>query len=118
MRAVRGRSRLMVTGALFDNLGRAIAEASPEQLLTLVGQLGAASATASARLVAPPSTVARADVPEGNISAAEAARRLGVSTSYLYKNAKTLPFTIRIGRRLVCSAPGLDRWNRAQTCRV
>ncbi|HXK10819.1 MAG TPA: hypothetical protein VMT70_14305 [Vicinamibacteria bacterium] len=45
----------------------------------------------------------------------EAARRLGVSAAYLYKNAKTLPFTVRIGRRLLCSTAKLTRWSRTRS---
>jgi excisionase family DNA binding protein len=48
--------------------------------------------------------------PDVNISVEDAARRLGVSTSYVYKNAKTLPFVVKIGRRIVCSAAALERW--------
>jgi excisionase family DNA binding protein len=53
-------------------------------------------------------------VPDANISVAEAAGRLGVSKSYLYKNAKALPFVVKIGRRRVCSSSRLERWNRSR----
>jgi excisionase family DNA binding protein len=44
----------------------------------------------------------------------EAARRLGTSQDYLYRNAKKLPFTVRIGSRLRFSARGIDRFIRAR----
>jgi predicted DNA-binding transcriptional regulator AlpA len=41
----------------------------------------------------------------------EAARRLGMSPTWVYKNAARLPFTHRIGRRTVrFSAAGIDRY--------
>jgi len=48
-----------------------------------------------------------AEEPERNLSAKEAAGRLGVSTAYLYKNARRFPFALRIGRRLLFSSRGL-----------
>ena len=50
-----------------------------------------------------------------NISADEAARRLGLSKDWLYRHADELPFTIKIGRRVLFSAPGLEKWTRART---
>ena len=38
--------------------------------------------------------------------------RLGVSPSYIYKNARTLPFTARIGRRVVALRGKWRRWSR------
>ena len=49
--------------------------------------------------------------PDKNISVEEAAGRLGVSKDWLYKNASKLPFAVRIGRRLLFSNRGLERWN-------
>src|SRR5258706_505556 len=49
-----------------------------------------------------------------NLNAAEAARRLGISRDWLYKNRGRLPFAVRLGRRVVFSARGLERWNRQQ----
>jgi hypothetical protein len=48
--------------------------------------------------------------PEGNISVEEAARRLGVSASYIRKNWKTLPFTLRIGTRLLVDTGRLEKY--------
>jgi predicted DNA-binding transcriptional regulator AlpA len=56
-----------------------------------------------------------AEEPEHNLSAKEAAARLGVSTAYLYKNAGRFPFALRTGRRLLFSSRGLERWNRTRT---
>jgi predicted DNA-binding transcriptional regulator AlpA len=41
----------------------------------------------------------------------DAAARLGVSRDWLYKHARTLPFTVRVGpRQLRFSVAGLERW--------
>jgi excisionase family DNA binding protein len=53
----------------------------------------------------------RPDRDDGNLSVKEAAKRLGVSRDWLYRNSKDLPFTVRIGRRILFSASGLERWN-------
>jgi predicted DNA-binding transcriptional regulator AlpA len=45
-----------------------------------------------------------------NLSAEDAARRLGVSADWLYKTK--LPFKVKIGRRVLFSATGLEKWNR------
>src|SRR5262245_31588563 len=50
--------------------------------------------------------------PDRNLSVEEAAQALGMSPAYLYRRAGSLPFTVRIGRRLLFSAAGLERWNR------
>ena len=55
-----------------------------------------------------------ADAPEKNLSASEAARRLGMSRDWLYRNAGRLPFSVRIGRRVLFDARGLERWNRSR----
>lgn len=44
----------------------------------------------------------------------EAAQRLGTSQDYLYRQAKKLPFTVRIGSRLRFSAHGIERFIRSR----
>lgn len=102
------------SGLLARQLLQAVAEASPSELPALVGALAQAQAVALGRLTTPRPEGHEVDVRDGNISVEEAARRLGVSPSYLYKNARSLPFVVRIGRRLVCSPSRLERWNRAR----
>jgi hypothetical protein len=90
-----------------------VASTDPAELPALVGRLREAELLAEMRLrdgfgennLKPAET-------EVNISAAEAARRLGMSTHWLYRNAGTLPFVARIGRRVVCSASGLERFQK------
>jgi len=98
-------------GSVID-LARLVDEARLEELPALVGALAQAQAVALARLTTPRLENHETSGQEGNLSAEEAARRLGVSPSYIYKNARSLPFTARIGRRVVCTARGVDRWVR------
>jgi hypothetical protein len=96
------------------DLARLVDEARVEELPALVGALAQAQAVALARLTTPRHENPETGCQEGNVSVEEAARRLGVSPSYLYKNAKSLPFVVRIGRRLVCSPTRLEKWTRSR----
>ena len=100
------------------DLARFICEATVEELPALIGALEAAKATAWARLTAPPLKVAeRETTQDRNLNAAEAARRLGMSRDWLYRNAPRLPFAVRIGRRVLFDSAGLERWNRNRSTR-
>lgn len=49
------------------------------------------------------------------LSVAEAAGVVGISTRYMYDLVKTEGFpTIRVGKRLLVSAKGLERWLEEQ----
>jgi hypothetical protein len=89
-----------------------IAATPQEDLPALITVLSAKAAAAAARILSAPRV---GDVdhkgPDGNVPVHDAARRLGVSPDWLYKNAHRLPFALRIGRRLLFSARGLERWN-------
>jgi predicted DNA-binding transcriptional regulator AlpA len=96
--------------AALGTVREAIRTATAEELAELIGGLESASAAAWARLVAPPASPA--ETSDENLDAVEAARRLGMSERWLYKNAGRLPFVVRIGRRVLFSAGGLEKWNR------
>ena len=93
-------------------LAVALAAADPPELLALAGEL---QGRAWARL-APTGNANGRDKPDVNLSAREAARRLGLSQDYLYRSK--LPFKVRIGRRVLFSARGLERWNGSRTGRT
>lgn len=96
---------------LFGALPRFAREVPADDLPTLLGRLAEAEAVVRLRLntVLPASSKGNGDADE-NLSATEAARRLGVSRDWLYKT--DLPFKVRIGRRVVFAAVALERWNR------
>jgi excisionase family DNA binding protein len=55
--------------------------------------------------------------PEGSaedrlLTVAEAARKLGMSKDWCYRQAKRLPFAVRIGRQLRFSERGVERYIR------
>lgn len=93
-------------------LERELGVAAPEELPVLIGKLAELQAKASARLTAEAANGRRPDTRDELLDAKEAARRLGLSADYLYRHAKRLPFSVRIGRRLRFSAIGLSRYIR------
>jgi excisionase family DNA binding protein len=48
------------------------------------------------------------------LTVAEAARRLGIARDTLYRKAKDLPFTVRIGGLLRFSSAGIEKFVRAR----
>jgi excisionase family DNA binding protein len=94
-------------------LAKLIDEAPPEELPALLAALAAIATGAAARFLAAAADDRTAEHgTDRNLGIAEAAQRLGVSKDFLYRRAKRLPFTRRIGRRLLFSANGLEAWNR------
>ncbi|PYQ05208.1 MAG: hypothetical protein DMF82_09025 [Acidobacteria bacterium] len=93
-----------------EDLERLIAQAPHEDLPRLAGDFEAARAATWGRILAPRPASAET-IPDQNLPVDEAAGRLGVSKDYLYRHADRLPFTVRIGRKLLFSARGLEKWN-------
>lgn len=77
------------------------------ELPHLLGELEEIRCTAMARLAAPSSVQSQADEL---LSAPEAARRLGISQDYLYRHHRDFPFTRRVGRRVLFSALGIEKY--------
>ena len=80
----------------------------PHELPRFLGELEEVRATALARLVSPASPQA----PDTLLNVDEAAKRLGMSRDYIYRNHNRYPFTRREGRSLKFSAQGIDRYLR------
>lgn len=93
--------------ALLADMDRLNADQLPALLLSLAACL----ARTSARLLKDQDTADSPADPDANLSVEQAAQRLGVSPDWLYRNHRQLPFTRRIGRRLLFSSRGLERWN-------
>lgn len=56
-----------------------------------------------------------ANLQKLTLSVAEAAKVVGISDRYMYDLVKTEGFpTIRVGKRLLVSAKGLERWLEEQ----
>ena len=78
-----------------------------EQLPEFLGKLETARAVAYSRLQAPaPSARSQDELIDVNA----AAGRLSVSRGFLFRNDKTLPFTRRVGRRLLFSSVGITEY--------
>lgn len=105
----------MIDLGIFAPLDEAIRRAAPEEHSGLMAALAARMAAVAARsLAATPSGIANQEPASRNLSAKEAAKRLGVSLPYLYKHADDFPFTVHIGNRVVFDSAGIEAWNRGQ----
>jgi len=97
-----------------EDLRAVVARTTPQDLPALCGDLAAAHAEALARMLSAHVAVSEERGSDENLQIEEAARRLGVSKNYLYRHGNRLPFAVRIGRRLLFSAAGLEKWNRTR----
>jgi excisionase family DNA binding protein len=83
-----------------------VEELSREAIPQLRGELAQLDTLLLARLLAP----GQPQTPEDQLlSVEETAVRLGCSQDYLYRHHKTLPFTRRVGRKLLFSAKGIEQ---------
>ncbi len=92
-----------------------IAEVDPAAVPVLLAQLAAAQAQLAARLLeSPPDDGSEARAGAGELlRVEEAAKRLNVSTTWLYRRAGRLPFVVRLDGHVRVSAAGLERYLRA-----
>ena len=99
-----------------------VEQALPAELPAMIGELEWAKAKAWARLAqpaVPPAPVEpRGDV--GMIGVDEASKRLGMSKSWLYRNAATLPFATKPnGHNWRFNTRGLEKYLRdRQACQA
>jgi len=82
-----------------------VEELSFADIPRFLGELEEIRVTALARLTAPSPASERDEL----IDVSTAAQRLSVSTDYLYRNHDHLPFTRRMGKRLLFSSLGIER---------
>jgi excisionase family DNA binding protein len=85
-----------------------IAELDREQLPELLGELEVIRATCQIKLSASVSATPHDEL----LTVDAAAERLGVSADYLYRHQDKLPFTRRMGRKLLFSSVGIDAYLR------
>ncbi len=78
----------------------------PEELPQLCADLELVRVTALSRIAAP----AVQAKPDELLDVPQAAARLNVSENYLYRHSRRLPFTRRVGRKLLFSSSGLDSY--------
>jgi hypothetical protein len=91
---------------------RAATELPADEIARFLGELEEIRVTAMARLIGPaPSHPQQHDEL---MATAKAAHRLGVSKDYLYRNHHNFSFTRRVGRRLLFSTLGIEKYIRQQ----
>lgn len=81
-----------------------------EKLPEFLGALERIRVLAFARLVAPTPALRTDEL----VDIEEASRRLNISKSYLYRHSGQFPFARHIGRKLVFSSLGIDRYITAR----
>ena len=93
-----------------------VATVPASRIPALLCQLSALQGAMAARLIA-----ADRDEPlsaeDTLLTVDQAAERLGVSTDWLFRRSRTLPFVVRLGRHLRFSNRGIDRYLRNRTGR-
>jgi hypothetical protein len=98
--------------AELQNVLKAVTELPPEELPRLLGELEEVRCTAMARLTMPAPVQGQSDEL---LDVAEVSRRLGLSRDYLYRHHSDFPFTRRVGRKLLFSALGIERYIKQQS---
>jgi hypothetical protein len=93
----------------------ALARTLPADALpSLLGELEEIRIVALARALAAPVS---ATAPDQLLEIPEAAARLSVSPSYLYRRSKRLPFIVREGRKVLCSSRLLADYIRRKSAK-
>jgi excisionase family DNA binding protein len=88
------------------------ADIAPEKIAPMMAQMAAIQLSLAARLVAEVTEHPQADA-DTLLTVEEAAARLKCSEDWLYRRAKRLPFTVRVGRNLRFSERGIEEAIRA-----
>ena len=83
------------------------AEIEPEDIGAVMAQMAAIQLSLATRLVAE-GTERVQDEGDNLLTVDEAAARLKCSSDWLYRRAKRLPFTVRVGRNLRFSERGIE----------
>ncbi len=94
------------------DLAEAVTEVSPHDVPVLLGHIEQLKAALWARLLgaAPPDGKNQSADGDTLVDVTEAAQRLSVSEDYLYRRHKRLPFTVRIGKRVLFSSKGIEKY--------
>jgi len=91
-----------------ENVLRLAKNLHSSELPEFLGELERVRITALARIISP-TIEAR---PDSLLTVDQTSKRMNVSADYLYRNARRLPFTRRVGRKLLFSSSGLDAYLR------
>ena len=83
------------------------ADIAPENIAPIMAQMAAIQLSLAARLVSV-TTEQSQEETDNLLTIEEAAERLKCSPDWLYKRARALPFTVRVGRSLRFSERGIE----------
>ena len=78
------------------------------------GELARLDTMLLGRLLQPSNGSGGPEAGDRLLSTQEAAAKLGTSTDYLYRHSSKLPFTVRLGRKVLFSEAGIERYIRAR----
>ena len=84
----------------------------PNLIPAVLSRLSALQTTLTTRLLEAQHSPEHSENSEALVDVDEASRRLATSKDWLYRHAKRLPFTVRVGRALRFSTHGIDRYIR------
>jgi excisionase family DNA binding protein len=105
--------RLSPANVVYDHaleaLETAITVAAPDALPAIAGELARLDRLVTLRIVGagqPP------DPPDSWLETAEAAKRMGFSSSWLYEHKGEFAFCRKVGGRYRFSEKGLEQWKR------
>ena len=101
--------------ALVEDPAR-VATVAPGRIPALLSQLSALQSAMAARLISADRDES-VSAEDTLLTVDQAAERLGVSTDWLFRRSRTLPFVVRLGRHLRFSNRGIDRYLRNRTGR-
>ena len=109
-------TRLLLTAAELVAHPERIVEVEPTDAPRFIALLTTTAAMLAARLLELPTEGTPA--PRGDagdlLRITEAAKRLNVSKTWLYRRVNRLPFVVRLEREVRVSASGLERYLRAK----
>ena len=87
-----------------------------EAIPAVLGELERLRACLWTRLTAPQREAQAGNPTDGDrlLTAKEAAAKLGTSADWVYRHSRNLPFTVRIGRKVLFSEAGIERYIRTR----
>lgn len=81
-----------------------------EQIPTAIGELEKCKAVLWARLTTPTTPTTNGGSEDQLLTAEDVSRQTTLSRRWLYRHADSLPFTRRVGRKVLFSSAGLTKW--------
>jgi predicted DNA-binding transcriptional regulator AlpA len=96
---------------VIDNPQR-VGEIPEREIPPLMVQLAALQSALAARLL---QSAAGTDPADRLLEVDEAAHKLGVSKSWLYRRSARLPFIVHMGRKLMFSEQGIEKYIRQRS---